>query len=129
MTKWPQIAASTYIWNEVSLTAVNEHRDEVEAHHASVHMFQSVCVCVCVCERDLCVRVSECVCVCVCVLCVCVCVCVCAGIPYIMRTHKYSNTSKFSPCGDIFIHLNEETSLWITQNGVFWESKNVLCEG
>ncbi len=37
---------------------------------------------------------------------VCVCVCVCVpGIHHVMRTkcpHKYSNTSKFWPCGDIF---------------------------
>ncbi len=44
---------------------------------------------------------SDCMGVCVCLY-VCVCVCVC-GIPYVTKCPcKYSNTSTFCPCGDIF---------------------------
>ncbi len=44
---------------------------------------------------------SDCMGVCVCLY-VCVCVCMC-GIPYVTKCPcKYSNTSTFCPCGDIF---------------------------
>ncbi len=51
---------------------------------------------------------------CVCVF-VCACVCVCVpGIYHVMGTkcpHKYSNTSKFWPCGEIVFGPHKETSL------------------